>query len=215
MPNKIEKPRIRALILDYGGVISHPQNPADVNQILQILGQEEQDFKQVYERQRADYDRGELSGTEYWSNILKYFGQEISNSKIRALIQLDLDSWTHLNKPMLGYIEAARERVQKLAIISNMTHETLGFMSQNFKWLTLFHECVYSCEIGINKPDPRIYETCLSRLDLPPAECLFVDDTKKNVDGALQMGMHALHFTSQPQFQREVEANFDLSAAGE
>ena len=58
----MEKIKIRALILDYGGVISKPQNPENVHTMLQILKQDDaDDFRKVYESKRANYDNGQLS----------------------------------------------------------------------------------------------------------------------------------------------------------
>jgi 2-haloacid dehalogenase len=46
------------------------------------------------------------------------------------------------------------------------------------------------------KPDPQIYRILLDRLAQPAHECLFIDDSEKNVVAARQMGIHAIHFHS-------------------
>jgi len=79
------KTRIRALILDYGGVISKPQNPYNVNNILQILSQDHNDFMDVYRSKRENYDNGQLSGEEYWHSILQHYGLEQDDSKVTNL----------------------------------------------------------------------------------------------------------------------------------
>ena len=83
-------------------------------------------------------------------------------------------------------------------------------MKNHFQWLELFDELIYSCEIGKNKPDKRIYEACLSRLEIPPQECLFVDDSVENVHGAMKSGMEVIHFKSFFQFRQELDKNFRL-----
>jgi len=72
----MNKTKIKALLLDYGGVIRQPQHPENVNHILQSLKQDATDFMQVYYRQRAQYDRGQISGEQYWSNVLQVYGLE-------------------------------------------------------------------------------------------------------------------------------------------
>ena len=172
----MKKTGIRALIFDYGGVISKPQNLDSVQEILQILGTDENSFRGVYYAQRKNYDNGQLSGKEYWLNILQYFGLEANESKVNTLIQEDVRSWAQINGPMIRFIEERRAEVEKLAIISNMTRDTLTYIKNHFEWLKVFDEQIYSCEIGINKPDIRIYEFCLRSLDISAQECLFVDD---------------------------------------
>jgi HAD superfamily hydrolase (TIGR01509 family) len=89
-----------------------------------------------------------------------------------------------------------------------MTSDTLAWMRSHFHWLELFDELSFSCELGKNKPEPEIYEICLSRLGLLPNECLFVDDSLENVEGAIKVGIHAIHFKTFPEFLQELEARF-------
>ena len=202
--------RIRALVLDYGGVISKPQNPDNVNNILQILRQDDNDFGNVYKSKRENYDNGQLSGEEYWLSIILHYSLELSDSQVTNLIQEDVKSWTQINDSMIQFIKESRGKLHKLAIISNMTRDILVFMKKHFQWLELFDELIYSGEIGKNKPDKRIYEACLSRLEIPPQECLFVDDSVENVHGAMKSGMEVIHFKSFFQFWQELDKNFRL-----
>ncbi len=204
------KTRIRALILDYGGVISKPQNPDNVNNMLKILGRDDIDVRDVYRSQRENYDNGQLSGVEYWHSIIQHLGLELNDSQVADLIREDIKSWTQINDSMVQFIKENREKLHKLAIISNMTKDTLAFMKKHFQWLELFDELIYSCDIGTNKPDKRIYEACLSRLEIPPQECLFVDDLLENLHGAMKSGMEVIHFKSFIQFRQELDKNFLL-----
>ena len=205
------KTRIRALILDYGGVISKPQNPDNVNNILQILSQDHKDFMDVYRSKRENYDNGQLSGEEYWHSILQHYGLEQNDSKVAKLIQEDIESWTQIDDSMIKFIRENREKLHKLAIISNMTRDCLVFMKKHFQWLGLFDELIFSCEFGKNKPDATIYEACFSGIEIPPQECLFADDSLENVDGAMKSGMKVIHFKSFFQFWQELDKNFHLS----
>ena len=197
--------------MDYGGVISKPQNFGNVNNILQILRQNDNNFKAIYQAKRENYDSGQISGQAYWASILQHYGLEQDSSKITRLIHEDVKSWTHINDSMMRFIQESRPKIYRLAIISNMTRDTLAFMRTNFQWLELFDELIFSCDFGINKPDTRIYEACLGRLQLPANECLFVDDSAENLAGAIQSGMNAIHFKSFPEFLPEVDRNFGLS----
>lgn len=207
----MSKTKIRALILDYGGVISRPQNPQNVENILHILQQADKDFSQIYQSQRANYDSGHISGETYWQNVLQHYGLKPQNSTISKLIQEDVRSWTDINASMIQFVNETRSKIHKLAIISNMTRDTLAFMRTHFDWLELFDELVFSCDLGINKPDKRIYEACLTKLNLPPQECLFVDDSADNVKGAMETGIKTIHFKSFPEFLLELDETYSLS----
>jgi putative hydrolase of the HAD superfamily len=58
----------------------------------------------------------------------------------------------------------------------------------------LFDAVVISCEVGLSKPDPRIYRHCLARLGLEPPQALFVDDRADNIEGAARIGLRTLQF---------------------
>jgi putative hydrolase of the HAD superfamily len=205
------KIKISGLILDYGGVISQSQNPENVDNILRTLKQDYNGFREVYQRQRAQYDRGEISGEQYWLNILQHYGLNPGGFDLASLVQEDVKSWTHLNEPMIQFITEGRSRIHKLAMISNMTHDTLAFMRAHYTWLELFDELCFSCEVGINKPDKEIYNTCLQELKLSRNECLFVDDSVKNVQGALEFGMHAIHYKNFSEFVLELDEKFCIT----
>ena len=206
----MEKIGIRALILDYGGVLSEPQNLDPFQEIFQILGTDENSFTGIYYAERKNYDNGQLSGKVYWLKILQYLGLEPNESMVNHLIQADVQSWTQINGSMLCFVEESRSEVEKLAIISNMMRDTLAYMRNHFEWLQIFDDQVYSCEIGINKPDIRIYEYCLHKLDISAQECLFVDDSQKNVLGAMQSGMNVIHYKSFAQFSQEFRKGYYL-----
>jgi putative hydrolase of the HAD superfamily len=205
------KTKIRALVFDYGGVISRPQNPDNVNNILQILGQDDNGFRSIYRSKRAKYDNGQLSGEEYWRSILQHYGLESNDSNVTKLIQEDIKSWTRIDDSMIQFIKESRKKVHTLAIISNMTGDCLAYMKKHFQWLEFFDELIFSCEFGRNKPDARIYEAFLSRIEIPPQDCLFADDLVENVDGAIKSGMNAIHFKSFLQFRQKLDQNYRLS----
>jgi 2-haloacid dehalogenase len=56
------------------------------------------------------------------------------------------------------------------------------------------------------KPDAAIYRILLNRNNLAAAQCVFIDDSMKNVLGARDAGMHGLHFTTPDKLSMDLEA---------
>jgi HAD superfamily hydrolase (TIGR01509 family) len=56
-----------------------------------------------------------------------------------------------------------------------------------------------SAEVGVMKPEARIYQMALDALGVAPAESVFVDDFPENVEGARAVGMQAIHFIQPEQ----------------
>ena len=65
---------------------------------------------------------------------------------------------------------------------------------------------VYSYEVGIEKPDRRIYLLTCDRLGVPPGEVVFLDDLEANVAAARAVGMRAVRFRTNAQAIADVEA---------
>jgi HAD superfamily hydrolase (TIGR01509 family) len=64
---------------------------------------------------------------------------------------------------------------------------------------------IISAEVGLAKPDPRIYQLALERLGVDPPEAVFVDDFLRNVEAARAAGLHAVHFKGPEQARAELE----------
>ncbi|WP_417688046.1 HAD family hydrolase [Roseibium sp.] len=84
-----------------------------------------------------------------------------------------------------------------LYAITNFSSDKFAETQERFPFLKQsFLDILVSGDEGMIKPDIRIYETFLSRNNLAPGACVFIDDSPNNVEGARRSGMNALHFTS-------------------
>ncbi|MDP3544628.1 MAG: HAD family phosphatase [Phreatobacter sp.] len=79
--------------------------------------------------------------------------------------------------------------------ISNFSRELFDRTVPAYPFLGAFAGLVLSGDVGINKPDPRIYAILCERHGLDPAACVFIDDSERNVQVARAYGMAAVHFT--------------------
>lgn len=90
--------------------------------------------------------------------------------------------------------------------ITNFNHETFDIASRHFPFLDGFHGVVVSGRERVVKPDRRIYQLLCSRYGLAPADCLFIDDSAANVEGARAAGMRAHHFSEPETLRAELKA---------
>jgi epoxide hydrolase-like predicted phosphatase len=81
-------------------------------------------------------------------------------------------------------------------------------------WGDLFDVVVISGEVGMRKPESRIFHLAAERLGLPPRACVFVDDLAPNVRGAAAVGMVGVHHVTPQQTIEELEALFGISLRG-
>ena len=76
--------------------------------------------------------------------------------------------------------------------LTNWSAETFPRVRSEYGFFDLLDGIVVSGEEHVIKPDPRIYQTLLTRYGLTPSECLFLDDNQVNVDAAIRLGINAL-----------------------
>jgi len=90
--------------------------------------------------------------------------------------------------------------------LSNMSHEVIGAIRAMSPAFDHLRDIVISAETAIMKPDPRIYAQACRRFGLQPAEAIFIDDSRKNIDGAAALGFHTHHFTDPGKLRSALEA---------
>jgi epoxide hydrolase-like predicted phosphatase len=110
-----------------------------------------------------------------------------------------------LNVELATYFASLRPRY-RTAIISN---SFVGAREKEQAYYGFGDICdliVYSHEVGIKKPNPRIFELACERLDIQPSEMIFLDDFEEAVNAARQLGIHGIIFRDNAQAIADIEA---------
>jgi len=182
---------LSALILDFGGVLSHSQPEDWYRHMAARLGSDADAFRAAYWEHRHAYDAG-LPALEYWQRVHAALGRPCG--AIDPLIQSDVESWTTYREEVWTVARDFRRRGGHTAFLSNGVPEAMARIRANRPLESWFDAVVVSCEVGVAKPDPRIYQICLSRLGVLPERALFVDDRADNIQAAARLGIETLHF---------------------
>jgi 2-haloacid dehalogenase len=91
-----------------------------------------------------------------------------------------------------------------LYALSNWPAEGFSSVRQRFEFLAWFRGILVSGEVGVIKPDPRIYELLIERFGVEPQRTVYIDDVEANVVVARLFGMHAIHFTTPAALREEL-----------
>jgi putative hydrolase of the HAD superfamily len=196
---------IRAVIFDYGMVISKPADSAAHERMIAVSGLSREVLERHYWHNRYNYDLG-MKGRDYWAKVASDARTTFTPQQIDDLIESDILMWTSLNEEMLGWVVALQNAGFRTAILSNMVLELMEYMRQEFGWLAHFQQHTWSCELGIGKPDPAIYLHTCKELDVLPSEALFIDDKPENIVGAEKAGLQAIQFSTIEQLRLDLEA---------
>jgi putative hydrolase of the HAD superfamily len=204
-----------AVVFDYGRVLSHSPTPAEIAEFAALVGVSEPPFFQLYSDTRDDYDCGRHNCHQHWQRFSHAAGIELSAGRVARIVQHETRLWLRENQPALELAREIKRAGVRTAILSNMPQDLLGAMRHRFDWLDEFEVQIWSCEHGVIKPDPAIYQLCLDALGCLPERVLFFDDRPRNVEGARRAGMDAHVFDSAEQARKIVRAGltgFELSA---
>lgn len=197
---------LRAVILDFGDVISLPADPEVIRWMARFFGLAENKFREIYSSFRLDYDRGAVSATEYWKHIADAAGRELSNGQIEQLRKADVTMWGRLNPDVLLWADRLRAAGYKTAILSNMHDDMVQHLRSNGDWANRFDSLTLSSAIGMVKPEPDIFEYCLMSLGVRPEEALFIDDREANIEGALRAGISGIYAPSTDELRKTLAA---------
>ena len=203
---------IRALISDFGGVLTTPlsvgflayQQEAGVS--LEELGRAMQRATEAHgDHPLFVLERGEISEREFARRLEEQLDGRFDLGRLRELYFERLDP----NPAMIAYIGALRERGLRTALLTNNVREWEPLWRSKLPELDdIFEVVVDSAFVGMRKPEPEIYELTLERLGdgLVAEECLFVDDIEVNCEAARALGMRAVRFVDATQAIAELDS---------
>ena len=187
---------LRAVIFDYGMVLTGPPDPEAHAALLRITGLPLARLESLYWADRHAYDEGKLTGLAFWQKLVREAGLTLSAEKVEELNQWDARMWTTENRAMLDWQLELMQRGLLTAILSNMGDNVLASVEREFAWINRFDALVWSFQLHMAKPDPAIYRHVLKQLGVQPEEALFLDDKLVNIEAAWALGIQAIQFST-------------------
>jgi putative hydrolase of the HAD superfamily len=197
-----------AVIFDYGRVLSLAPSDAELQEFAALVSVSEPPFFEIYSATRLDYDAGRADFRQHWRAFAEAAGVALRPDQIERIVGMETLMWLRPNPEALVLAREIKAEGLRIAILSNMPHDLLADV-RKYSWLDEFEVKIWSCELGIVKPDLRIYRACLDALGCPAARTLFFDDRANNVEAARVLGMEAHIFESVGQARAIVRAGIN------
>jgi putative hydrolase of the HAD superfamily len=197
---------LRAVIFDYGMVLTGPPAPEAHAALLRITGLPFARFESLYWADRHAYDEGKLTGLAFWQKLVREAGLALDEDKVEELNLWDARMWTTENRTVLDWQFKLKQRGLLTAILSNMGDNVLASVEREFDWIHRFDALVWSFQLHMAKPDPAIYRHVLKQLGVQPEEALFLDDKLINIEAAWALGMQAIQFSTAERLRADLIA---------
>ena len=192
---------IRAIVFDYGGVLMRTVDPRPRRELEQQLGLEPFGVDRlIFGHPLWDQAQlGNISSDEFWAAVADRLsvgadGLEDFQRRFWSGDRLDAD--------LAGLLKDLRRDGYMLGLLSNNP----GSLRRRVDELLpgAFDSFVISGCDGVMKPDPAIYELSVARLGVAAGEAVFVDDSERNVVGARDAGLKAVHFRGLAPLRRDL-----------
>jgi len=183
---------IRAVYFDLGGVLVRTGDREPRTRLAERLGMTYEELsKTVFENESSlRASLGAISPQEHWADVIQHLG--LPPSEVDSVRQ-DFFAGDALDLDLINFLRSLRPKY-RIGLLSNAWSDMRAYLiSQRIE--DVFDQLIISAEVGIMKPDARIYQLALEKLGVAPAEAVFVDDFTVNVEGARAVGMYAIQFT--------------------
>lgn len=199
---------IKAVIFDYGGVVENSHNKKCVEEIASSYGVSEEIVLKTMGPLRDSFCKGKISEYLYW----KKFSLALQKPFPKNYKDLWRNSYArdfYIFPEIKKLVKELKKRNIKTAVLSNVTkpHVKITRKMNGYKG---FDVVVLSCEVGLKKPERKIYLLTAKKLGLKPNECVFIDDRRENLLPAKQLGMKTILARNPKQVTKAVSKIVNL-----
>jgi epoxide hydrolase-like predicted phosphatase len=196
-------PPLKAIIFDVGGVLIRTHSRAGREKWAAKFGLDPWEFENfIFSGESGrQAQMGQKTVTTHWRWLGDYF--KLDEAGLTE-IQADFFAGDALNESLLEYIKRLRQAGYRTGLLSNFGDNARHLWTEVYPFIDYFDGIVISAEVGLMKPDPKIYYLAAESVGVQVTEALFVDDFAENIEGAKAVGMQTLHFTDPDTAQQEL-----------
>ena len=198
--------KIRAVVFDFGGVMTTCAMPVHVKEIIDEKGLPWQAVKDAFGKHRREYDLGDISVGEFYGRAWRDAGIEVDAETASRIEEADTTSFLGRNTRTLDWMRSLKEKGFLIGILTNMPHELAPRFRETFyDYIALADALVVSSEVHLVKPMPEIYKIVEEKLGVGHDEIVFVDDSLVNCEGAERVGWRTVRFESNDQAEAALD----------
>src|SRR4051794_30579270 len=205
--------RLRAVVCDFGGVLTTPLfaafaafqdevgiSPENLGKAMRVGLAEGEDLPLF------QLERGEISEDEFIERLEDGLESILDHRPHLHHFRQKFWGALHPNDEMIALMHELKAGGLKMAMLTNNVREWEPLWRSMLPVDEIFEEIVDSAFVGCRKPEARIYELTLERIGARAGACVFMDDLKVNCEGAEAAGLRTVHFRDNEQAIGEIRA---------
>lgn len=201
---------IRVVMFDLGGVLLRTEDSRPRVELGRRFGLSRDEIEKLVFGSEVSLkaELGQVEPGEVWTHAQKKL--RIANDDLAAF-QDAFWAGDRLDEDLLAFVKSLRGKYRTV-LLSNAWMDMRKNVARRFGSLDAFEMQIFSAEVGLRKPDPRIFQHVLDLLGADPEEIVFVDDFSENILAARKIGFRTIQFTNARQAKNELEALLGLNS---
>ncbi len=192
---------IKNIVFDNGGVLVSSSSHFFIPKYSKYTDKSVESMIKSYRELALPLDTGKETEEEFYVRFMKHM-------HISCSLQEILRHRYAVSKQISGMFKVVKHlsKNYSLFMVNNEYREFMDFLVEKYLlYDKYFKKRVTSFEVGIRKPDVKIFRIFLKKFSLKSFECVFIDDREDNVAAAKHVGMKAIHFTGKKQLLAELK----------
>lgn len=190
---------IKGIFFDFDGVITVEKmgTPTIVSHIAKATGFPARQVETAYRRHNRLLLRGDITHKDMWGAFCEELGREVDYSVLT-------DSFLNItpDRALISYIRELKENYI-IGMITDNKVDRIETILENTELKNLFDVVTISADVHAQKTEAKIFDAALSKASLSPAECVFIDNTAKNLEIPSGMGFKTILFDDEKRDMAE------------
>ena len=191
------------ILVDLGGVVVDVESDRLIHQVAQLLGKPFEEVQQAiyHDELMLPFELGKIKPQAYYEGLKAKLNLPWTYERF-------VEAWNGIfreNRDVTWILERLRKR-HRLTALSNTNELHLAHVKTAVPSLTMIEDWVASCEVGLRKPDPRIYFLALERAKVLPRHAIYIDDRPELVDAGRSVGLTAIRFKDSRQLDQDLQS---------
>jgi epoxide hydrolase-like predicted phosphatase len=196
---------IKTIIFDIGGVIVTSYTNELLTYVSEKTGLEKEDILRLIEENESDLESGKINHVDFWKLIFKDKNLNLSDEILAKLFTEPYERTVKKGYPEMIELVKKLKKNYIVGCVSNSIEPHSNYNRERGLY-DLFDPCILSNEVGIAKPDKKIFLIYLEKAGCEAEEAIFIDDAQKNCAGAADAGIFPIFFENREQLEKDLIA---------
>ena len=192
---------IKVIIFDWGNVIEFFDDKLFYSKMPRLLKVNKDLFKKIEFENRIKLEQGKISTQEVINKLNNKLELKLTIKQYGEYIHKI--GFTKINLEIIKLIKELKKSYQ-IYLLSNNSKPSHDEIIKS-KYHNLFNKMLFSYQVKLQKPDPKIFKKIIKNTGFTAEECIFIDDLEKNCEGASKAGMYSIVFYNNNQLKNNLK----------